>query len=104
MMEVVIGFATLALTALTGVLAGGWSIGATLNKKFDSTDERLGNLEHSIDLLKKQSEFDKTLFEQRIIASLDRTNETVTDIQIQVKALHTRLDQVTHYTIEHKTL
>lgn len=91
MMEIIIGAAAVVISAL----GGAWGLGASLNRKFDSTDERLSKLEHSIDLLKKQSEFEKTLLEQKVVAALDRTNDAITNIQVTIQDIHKRLEQVT---------
>ena len=99
MIEVIIGA---LVTISVSALAGAWGLGASLNRKFDSTDERLSKLEHSIEMLSSKSEFEKTLLEQRIVASLDRTNETVVDIQLNLKALHRRLDTITQCYTEDK--
>ena len=91
MMEIIIGAVALVLSAL----GGAWGLGASLNRKFDATDERLGKLEHSIDLLKEQSHHEKTLIELKVVASLDRTNDAIDAMRLQIQDIIRRLEQVT---------
>lgn len=90
MMELIIGT---VVTVCLSALGGAWGIGASLNRKFDETDKKLSELEHSVALLSQKSDYDKQLLESKIFATLDAQNNSITEIKSTLNSLHTRFEQ-----------
>ena len=90
MTELIIGT---VVTICLSALGGAWGIGASLNRKFDETDKKLSELEHSVAQLALRSDYDKKLLEQRIFASLEAQHADIAKIELSLQALHSRFEQ-----------